>query len=438
MSVATCSLCVNLQQQVAEDRCASCLQMVCCNCVQHHIPNRHHAVLCKRCVFRREAFSCGRCGGAIPFSSFTFFCALCAVPMCTRCLMFSFEGGQLKCARCCDQPVVSLVRQRGVPTALSEELIASLASTSSPTAPLAGSPIPRSMTPPPPSVYRTLLDKKELGAGAQGVVFKCRTPDGQIVVSKEMNFLDTEKDVFESQLRQALRMRRLSHRHLIKYLDVYPSYNPPRIHVIMPYYDAGDLGKFISNQRGPVKEYKLCSIVLQIATALQYLHSQKPPLVHRDIKPDNILLDNKDEVLLMDLDLCQSVDITASVVKVRDTSPTYEYKAPELEHCSGNGKSDVFSLGVVMFLLSTLPDFAWLTAPSGTKMVLGAHEWSPAALETALREAVRRVRNYSYSSGFIDLLVSMLRHDPQRRPTSAEVSAALPIIMENALMGRNV
>ncbi|KAG5490306.1 hypothetical protein JKF63_00426 [Porcisia hertigi] len=443
MSKHQCSLCQSELLESELSFCLCCHAAVCGKCTRTTYANRMNIGLCVRCTAPDYGFACGRCRKHISYGAIEFFCDMCAIPICYNCVEkgTSFECGQLKCSLCCKCPMSqglrNVVIRHEVDEAMLLQLPIPLVSRAepvrlpSPQARAAAAMVKATMC----TKYRNLFGQEKLGEGAQGVVYKCHTEENEVVVVKEMVFNDTDVSVFEAHARQVERMRRLNHPHLIRYLDVSVRDDPLRICVVMPFYNEGDLKKFIERQREPVTEVRLCSIVLQIAGALNYLHRQDPPLVHRDIKPENILLlNNEEQVLLMDLDLCRTVDVTASVIKRREVSPTYEYRAPELEKTHGDTKADVFSLGVVMFVLATLPDFPCVRTDSGEALVLSASEWSPSALERAIQRDIKRVRRYTYSDEFIRLVVSMLVHQPAERPTSESVVHRLQSIMEQRLM----
>lgn len=265
-------------------------------------------------------------------------------------------------------------------------------------------------------------------------MYKCETSDKEVVVSKEMTFDD--EVAFEAQRRQAERMQLLSHHHLIRYLDVISDRANRTLHIIMPYYAKGDLKQLIFHHQGHVPVFKLCSLILQLTTALAYLHNQTPPLVHGDVKPENVLLlNNEEQVLLMDLDLCCEEDPPATRAnvtpgKAANGAYTCEYSAPEIRKGRRRTpKADIFSLGVVTYALAALPSEIFLMY-KGDVRLLSDDEWEHdfPALERLIRIAIRR-RCSSYPAALVDLIMEMLRYNPDDRPTSSEVERRLSDIM---------
>ncbi|CBH10006.1 protein kinase, putative [Trypanosoma brucei gambiense DAL972] len=402
--------------------CIACGRKVCRQCVRTVYTHRPHFVICTSCQAPAEVMNaCSRCDGIITNVNDAHYCEICADTLCSHCLPLSFECGVVKCFACCPSPV-RLLKNRCVRTQLTDQLKVIIAS-------VAGQR---------KSKYSTLYDHVKLGEGGQGVVYKCRAKDGEVVVLKEMRFAECNRPVYEARLRQAATMQKLSHRHVIEYLDVMGSENPLKISVVMRYYSEGDLSKFIRRQEAPVSEEKLCSIALQIAKALKYLHNQSPPIAHCDIKPENVLLlNNEEQVLLMDLDLCHACGgdnaEESDLLFFGQASPTFEYRAPEMADSSGSPKSDIFSFGVLIFVLATLPEFATLRNEKGVQSVLSDSDWTKSSLEKAVSTAIRR-RPRKYKDELVNLIVAMLRHDPRERPTAAEVEARLSDIMLSLLL----
>jgi serine/threonine protein kinase len=279
-----------------------------------------------------------------------------------------------------------------------------------------------------------LTQLEVLGQGAQGTVYKCKTSTGEEVVSKEMIFPPRDEATFNERLRQVQAMQRLSHPHLIKYLDVVPTKLATgfKISVIMPYYSESDLATFIQKQRRPVDEHRLCSLLLQVVLALRYLHQQVPPIAHRDVKPENILMRQRGEqALLMDLDTCR--EMSAGLPRgTRTILGTMEYMAPEVQHGNATVKCDVWSLGVVAFTLAALPEFATLPL-NGQQTCLNARDWTEVLLSDAVTRAVK-ANCHTYSERLVQLICKMLRHEETRRPDSAAVETELRGILEDNLL----
>ncbi|KAH8605757.1 Protein kinase domain [Trypanosoma vivax] len=428
VTAAACSFCDDRNNKIYA--CMACSTTVCGSCSRRP-PNRPNTVLCKMCEAKLPpATPCSRCTCIADDINTIDYCELCANPLCAECLPFCFESGVLKCSSCCPVPL-RLAGDRAIREYLLDKfrIILSPPIPPAPTAPTAA---------PCQSRYAQLRRLKKLGEGAQGVVYKCETADGEVVVTKEMTFSPGDRRFYETRLKRAKKMLDISHEHIIRYLEVVGCGDPPKITIVMPYYSEGDLFNFIKRQNTAIGEQKLCSLSLQIATALRCLHSQRPPLVHCDIKPENVLLLNKEEqVLLMDLDLCRSFearsDATDSERGPMDSSPTFEYRAPELTRTSGSPKCDIFSLGVLMFVLATLPEFVMLRNSKGVMSVLSDRDWTSSSLSKAIRDAIN-CRSRGYSEKLIDLIIGMLNHNPSARPGAEEVVEKLTRVMESLLL----
>lgn len=366
-----------------------------------------------------------------------FFCTNCGQAICLDCTPGSFQGGCLYCRQCFPHPVrwkIDGVRQL-IDEALLSELYTGAASATVSAEP---AHLPRGATP-ANSKYRQLTNKKLIGKGGQAAVYTCENADHEVVVSKEMVFNDDE--TFEAQRRQAERMQLLSHSHMIRYLDVISDSSKRSLHIILPYYPKGDLKQFIANHSGPVPTYTLLSITLQLTTALVYLHHQRPPLVHGDVKPENVLLLNNDQVLLMDLDICgeEGCPETSSgtipshsqnFAKSSASAFTCEYSAPEIaKGYPKTIKADIFSLGVVTYALAALPSEIFLVHKGVVRLFSDAaweHEFS--ALEQILCQAIRK-RSPSYPAELQTLIMDMLRYHPEDRPTATDVESRLSKMM---------
>eukprot|EP00796_Vickermania_ingenoplastis_P002329 gene2329-1464_t len=445
-----CPGCGEAREEQTLIHCVTCGASVCPGCCRGVYPSRNSIGICKQCplphkmmaVHQTPTFRCGRCFEN--FTAFTgrlssqrgdtpaYFCRNCCAPICVYCMPSSFEAGYLYCAQCCRDRVcwqAGCVRQF-IDERLVEELYSGAASPA--ISSLAPTRLPARAAP-VTTKYRELTGKTLIGKGAQATVFKCQTADGELVVSKEMTFTSTS--AFHAQVAQAERMKQLSHTHLIRYLDVISDPAARTVHIILPYYSKGDLKQLIFNHRGAVPVFKLCSLILQLTTALCYLHHQTPALVHGDVKPENVLLlNNEEQVLLMDLDLCGEEDGASATRRQtgrgEDRAYTCEYSAPEVRLGQRRTpKADIFSLGVVTYALAALPSEIFLMY-RGDVLLLSDQAWEKdfSALSRLIRTAIQR-RCSKYPPELLDLIMDMLRYRPEDRPTSGEVERRLSDIM---------
>jgi serine/threonine protein kinase len=278
-----------------------------------------------------------------------------------------------------------------------------------------------------------------LGAGAQGRVHRARytdSPPDEFVVVKEIAFPDREAaraDDVEAKSRDIMNLR---HEHLVQYLEVRrPA--PGRVWVIMPYYKERDMVHFLSNMGSrTLSEYEICSLTLQLASALHFMHSARPPRVHRDVKLDNVLMfDGGKRTMLVDLDLSRALpeDRRSTVTKCG----TYEYMAPEAEAGRIGPEADVWALGIILFILLAMPDFLLIPHPrTGEQAPFNSHIWTQDQLWDTVRRYVAhscQKRRIQYNASLIELSCSMLNKDPRRRPTAADVMRHLEETMLQSL-----
>jgi uncharacterized protein (TIGR02145 family) len=178
-------------------------------------------------------------------------------------------------------------------------------------------------------------------------------------------------------------------------------------YLVMPYISKGSCLKLC----GKMDESELAKFLLQIGEAVQYLHSQEPPIIHQDIKPDNILIDNKGNYLLTDFGISTKIrrTLTKSIGQKTASSGTTAYMAPEKFSVKLSDKApikanDIFSLGVCMFELLTDE------LPCGD---LGGILLSSGGQTAELPE--------NYSPNLKKLIASCLSKDTWERPTAEEL-----------------
>ena len=194
---------------------------------------------------------------------------------------------------------------------------------------------------------------EELGRGGMGVVFKGRQKSlgrdvAVKVLPKELDYDPSFSDRF---LRECRTLAGLSHPNVVTVYDagVAAGHN----YLLMELVDGTDLAKLMRS--GDVQPDQALSIVSQICEALQYAHDQG--VVHRDIKPGNILLDREGHVKLGDFGLAKLLrsDESMRLTGTMQAMGTPQYMAPEqLERpLEVDHRADLYSLGVVLYELLT-------------------------------------------------------------------------------------
>lgn len=131
--------------------------------------------------------------------------------------------------------------------------------------------------------------------------------------------------------------------------------NLPRIHdyfqhqglyyIAMDFVEGEDLGKIFERNPGPHSEKSVAEWAVQVATVLYYLHCQKPPIIFRDIKPSNIILNNG-QVKLIDFGIARCFRPEKKGDTMRIGSPGYA--PPEQYNGQSDPRSDIYALGATM------------------------------------------------------------------------------------------
>ncbi|MBO1335104.1 serine/threonine-protein kinase [Streptomyces sp. VRA16 Mangrove soil] len=255
--------------------------------------------------------------------------------------------------------------------------------------------------------YRLL---SKLGHGGMGTVWRAKdeTVDREVAV-KEPRVPDhlPEREratVFERMRREARAAARLDHPAVVNVHDVAVEDGQPWI--VMEFVQGRSLGDAL--EEGTLGARDAARVGLQVLGALEAAHAAG--ILHRDVKPDNVMLGRHDRVVLTDFGIAQIEGET----KLTDTggfigSP--EFIAPERVLGQRPGPaSDLWSLGVVLYAATEgVSPFRRSNTPATLQSVLNATPAAPASVHGPLADAI---------SG-------LLQKDPARRPTAAQVRALL-------------
>ena len=193
---------------------------------------------------------------------------------------------------------------------------------------------------------------KELGQGAMGTVYLGRDPSIQRQVAvKTLNYeqftAEELKDVKARFFREAEAAGKLSHPNIVTIYDVGEDHD--MAYIAMELLDGNDLAHYCRKDN-LLQVKRVINVIAVVAGALGYAHSRQ--VVHRDIKPANIMLLENDQVKVADFGIARVISSSKTQTGVIFGTPNY--MSPE--QVAGkrvDGRSDLFSLGVVFYELLT-------------------------------------------------------------------------------------
>ncbi|MBA2680985.1 MAG: protein kinase, partial [Ktedonobacteraceae bacterium] len=216
------------------------------------------------------------------------------------------------------------------------------------------------------------------------------------------------RDDVENFRREAQMIARLVHPNIVRVFDFGVENNVP--YLVMDYAPDGTLRQ--RHARGAqLSPSTVVTYVLQIADALQYAHDQR--LIHRDVKPENMLIGGRQEVLLSDFGIAL-VSQTSNFQHTQNIAGTAAYMAPEQIQAHPRPASDQYSLAVVVY--------EWLC---------GQRPFQGSFSELAVKHIITpppalRAHVPDLSPAFEEVVMIALQKDPQRRfPTVRAFAQAL-------------
>ena len=250
-----------------------------------------------------------------------------------------------------------------------------------------------------------------LGEGASGVVYAARTSDGDRVAVKVLRHERALDAVALARFRREAQLARgLASDHVVPILELCETENA--IYLVMPYYARGSLAMRL-RESGPLDVGETVTLATQIARGLDELHGRG--IIHRDVKPSNVLLDEDGTAALADFGLARAADSTR-LTEDGQVLGTVHYLAPELiEGRGATCESDVYALGCVLYeCIAGEPPFADAVRPA---------EIGFAHLTIPSPDVCERRANVPEDVSLA--LRSALAKDPRARPTTATALARM-------------
>lgn len=201
---------------------------------------------------------------------------------------------------------------------------------------------------------------KRIGGGGMGSVYLAEDQNlaNRSVAVKEMieMFADdnARAKAIEDFKREAELLAKLDHPSIPTIYQYFFDTVRGRYYLVMKYIDGGDLATRQRMSGGKVDELTVTKWGIDTADVLDYIHSQEPPIIYRDLKPANLMLDSRtNRVMLVDFGIARFVAPTQKGVTAIGTMG---YAPPELFAGNVEKRSDIYSLGATMFHLLTGQD----------------------------------------------------------------------------------
>jgi serine/threonine protein kinase/tetratricopeptide (TPR) repeat protein len=248
---------------------------------------------------------------------------------------------------------------------------------------------------------------EEVGRGGQGVVFRARQKSlNRTVALKVISLGQWASKTYLKRFRlEAEAAARLEHPGIVPIHEV--GEHDGSCYFSMKFVEGGQLDEVV--RRKPMSLRQAAELIAKVARTVHYAHEHG--ILHRDIKPGNILLDEKGEPHLTDFGLARLVESESTLTRTKEVMGTPSYLAPEQamgDNATVSSATDVYGLGAVFYqLLTGHPPFAGGTTYETIKLVLDTEPRQPRSL------------NPKIDRDLSTICLKCLDKDPQHRYPSA-------------------
>ncbi|KAJ8749516.1 hypothetical protein K2173_025711 [Erythroxylum novogranatense] len=294
-------------------------------------------------------------------------------------------------------------------------------------------------------VIKCLVDGNVIGKGCSGTVYRAELENGEVIAVKKLwstkiavgqvcgNDILGVVGVRDSFSTEVKTLGSIRHRNIVRFLGCCWNRN---IRLLMyDYMPNGSLGSLLHERSEGCLEWDVrYRIVLGAAEGLAYLHHDcVPPIVHRDIKANNILIGPQFEPYIADFGLAKLVEDGDFVHSSSTVAGSYGYIAPEYGYMMKiTEKSDVYSYGVVVLEVLTGKQPIDPTIPDGIHIVDWVRRRERGCIEEVLDQRLRGRPESEMEEMLQTLGVALLcvNPSPDDRPTMKDVSAMLKEIRQ--------
>src|SRR6059058_4135444 len=298
-----------------------------------------------------------------------------------------------------------------------------------------------------PTVARMLKDfgdyelLEEIGRGGQGVAYRARQKSlNRIVALKVIGLAHWATEAHVKRFRlEAEAAARLNHPCIVPIYEV--GERDGACYFSMGLVEGGQLDAVAKREPIPIRH--AAELIAKLARTVSYAHAHG--ILHRDIKPGNILLDAKGEPHLTDFGLARLVETESSVTRTMEVLGTPSYMAPEQAVGNNAGvtsATDIYGLGAVLYqLLTGHPPFAAGTTYETVRLLLDTEPRQPCLLNPKIDRDLATIclkcldkdpqRRYSSALALAEDLEHWLKHEPIRARRTGPVTRGRKWVRRN-------
>ncbi|KAK2965565.1 hypothetical protein RJ640_018731 [Escallonia rubra] len=275
-------------------------------------------------------------------------------------------------------------------------------------------------------------ESNEIGSGGYGKVYRGMVPSGQVVAIKKAQQGSTQGGLeFKTEIEL---LSRVHHKNLVGLVGFcFEQGEQMLVYEFMP---NGTLRESLSGKSGIHLDWKRrLRIALGSARGLAYLHElANPPIIHRDVKSTNILLDENLTAKVADFGLSKLVSDSAKGHVSTQVKGTLGYLDPEYYMTQQlTEKSDVYSFGVVMLELVSArqPIEKGKYIVREVRVAMDKNDEDQYGLREIMDPSIKGLANLTGFGRFVELAMRCVEESASDRPTMSEVVKALETILQN-------
>jgi serine/threonine protein kinase len=258
----------------------------------------------------------------------------------------------------------------------------------------------------------------EIGSGTFGEVKKAYWRKTLVAV-KFLKSSEHDEESIKSFIEELNLLKKLRHPNILLYLGACTT--GPQYFLVTEYCESGNLFDFLhTNPKHILQSRDRIRIAIEIAKGVNYLHSFNPPILHRDLKSLNILLDKNLQVKIADFGWARLRD--NYMTKQRGT---FQWMAPEvIKKNSYTEKADIFSFGIILWEL-------WVQEPP-YKNIERIQVAKKVATDKNFRPKISE--EFQIPEEILALMVTCWDYDPDKRPSFSEIITYLEGELENYVL----